>query len=47
MEYIYRMSIGMYWRTVADAYDCGMTVEEFVSERFGFRGKCVKIEVAR
>lgn len=39
MEYIYRMSKEMYWRTVADAKDYKMTVEQYVMSTFGLRGK--------
>lgn len=45
MEYIYRMSRKMYWETVKDAEDCNMTVEQYVTETFGLRGKCVNVEV--
>lgn len=46
MEYIYRMSRKMYLETIADAKDCKMTVEQYVTATFGIRGKCVKVEVA-
>lgn len=45
MEYICRMTTGMYWRTIADSYDCGMSVEEYITATFGLRGKCVKAEI--
>lgn len=46
MEYIYRMSRKMYWETVKDAEDCNMTIEQYVTETFGIRGKCIKVEIA-
>lgn len=45
MEYIYRMSREMYWETVAEAEDCKMTIEQYVTATFGLRGKCVKVEI--
>lgn len=45
VEYIYRMSSEMYWKTVADAKDCKMTIEQYVTATFGLRGKCVKVEI--
>lgn len=45
MEYIYRMSREMYWRTLADVKDCKMSIEQYVTETFGLRGKCVKVEI--
>lgn len=46
MGYIYRMSRKMYLETVADAKDCKMTIEQYVTATFGLRGKCVKVEIA-
>lgn len=46
MEYIYRMSRKMYFETAANAKDCKMTVEQYITATFGLRGKCVKIEIA-
>lgn len=45
MEYIYRMSRKMYLETVADAKDCKMTIEQYVTSAFGLLGKCVKVEI--
>lgn len=45
MEYIYKMSRKMYLETVADAKDCKMTVEQYITAVFGLLGKCIKIEI--
>lgn len=45
MEYIYRMSRKMYLETIADAKDCKMTVEQYVTATFGLCGECIKVEV--
>lgn len=45
MEYIYRMSRKMYDGTLKDERKCKMTVEQYVTETFGLRGKCVKVEI--
>lgn len=45
MEYIYRMSRKMYMETAKDAKDFKMTIEQYVTETFGLRGKCVKVEI--
>lgn len=46
MEYIYRMSREMYQETVVDAKKCGATIEKYVTETFGLRRKCIKVEIA-
>lgn len=46
MEYIYRMSRKMYWETIKDAHDCHMLITQYVTERFGLRGTCIKVEIA-
>lgn len=46
MEYIYRMSRKMYLQTIANAKDCKMTVEQYVTTTFGLRGKCAKVEIS-
>ena len=45
MEYIYRMSRKMYEETLANAWKCKMTIEQYVTATFGLRGKCVKVEI--
>lgn len=46
MKYIYKMSEEMFYKTLADAKDCKMTIEEYVTKTFGLLGERVKVEIA-
>lgn len=45
MKYIYRMSRGMFYATLAEAQGSNMKVEQYITANFGIRGECVKVEI--
>lgn len=45
MKYVYRMSRKMFWETADDAREAGIGITKYITENFGLRGECIKIEI--
>lgn len=45
MKYIYRTSKRAFYRIFIEAYESHMKIEQYVTENFGIRGECARVEV--